>query len=131
MREFAAKEWDRAQRSLAAAEKLIATDPDSTASRAYYAAFHAVTAFFAAEGKSFKKHTAVRAAVHRDLVKTGFWNTELGVDYDYLMELREVGDYGGLQDVTEQDARMAVESATGILQAVKELLPSPPGDSQT
>lgn len=119
MSEFVGKELARAERSVVAAEKLIGIDPDSAASRAYYAAFHAVTALFGATGRSFTKHTAIRAAVHRDLVKTGVWPTQLGEYYDYLMDLREVGDYGGLQQVTKQDAQMAVNAATAILQAVK------------
>jgi len=44
MREFATVEWDRAHRALASAGQLAETDPDSAASRAYYAAFHALTA---------------------------------------------------------------------------------------
>ena len=51
---------------------------DSAASRAYYAAFHAVTALFGLEGRTFAKHSALEAAVHRDLVKTGKWASDLG-----------------------------------------------------
>lgn len=47
-------------------------------SRAYYASFHAVSAMFAMQHKNFSKHTAVKAAVHRDLVNTGKWPKELG-----------------------------------------------------
>ncbi|MFB3894559.1 MAG: hypothetical protein ACE15C_21365 [Phycisphaerae bacterium] len=45
MRQFAAVEWERAQRALSSARQLVQTDPDSAASRAYYAAFHGMTAF--------------------------------------------------------------------------------------
>jgi 3-mercaptopyruvate sulfurtransferase SseA len=38
MKEFAATEWQRALRTLTSAEKLVDTDPDSAASRAYEAA---------------------------------------------------------------------------------------------
>ncbi len=41
MKEFAAAEWQRATRSLESAGELLDSDPDSAASRAYYAAFHA------------------------------------------------------------------------------------------
>jgi len=103
MREFAAEEWQRAIASLKAARYLTEIDPDSAASRAYYAAFHAVTALFALRGKSFKRHAAVRSAVHRDLVNT----EQLGRDYDYLVNLRETGDYGGLSHVDREDAKEA------------------------
>jgi uncharacterized protein (UPF0332 family) len=54
MKEFAQSEWQRAQRTIKTAAALIQSDPESAASRAYYAAFHALTALFALRGKSFK-----------------------------------------------------------------------------
>ena len=47
MKDFSAVEWQRALRTLASGRQLIKTDPDSAASRAYYAAFHALTSLFA------------------------------------------------------------------------------------
>ena len=40
MNEFIRSQWAKSNRSLAAAEATLDTDPDSAASRAYYAAFH-------------------------------------------------------------------------------------------
>jgi uncharacterized protein (UPF0332 family) len=61
MNEFIRSQWAKSKRSLAAAEATLDTDPDSAASRAYYAAFHGVTAVLAGRGMEFTKHTAVRA----------------------------------------------------------------------
>ena len=119
MKEFAASEWGRARRTLGTAEKLIEMDPDSAASRAYYAAYHAVTALFALRGTTFTKHTAIRAAIHRDLVKTGEWNPSLGKDFDFLMELREIGDYGGVLQVTVADAQSAIKCSSRIVAEVQ------------
>ena len=115
---FANEQWQRAVTTLETARRITDDDPDSAASRAFYAAFHAVTALFAAEGREFKKHSALRVAVHRDLVNTGRWPDDLGVAYDFLMEMRESGDYGGLARVTAEDAKKAVELAERILDAV-------------
>jgi uncharacterized protein (UPF0332 family) len=115
---FANEQWLRAVTTLETARRIADDDPDSASSRAFYAAFHAVTALFAAEGKDFRKHSALRVAVHRDLVKTGRWPADLGVAYDFLMEMRETGDYGGLARVTAEDATKAVELAERILDAV-------------
>lgn len=123
MNEFAASEWERAVLSLHSSERLLDTDPDSAASRAYYAAFHAVTAFFALRGQQFSKHTAIRAAVHRDLIHNGQWNVDLGKDYDFLMDLRETGDYGGLMHVSPEDARSAMQAAKRIIRAVDKSSP--------
>jgi uncharacterized protein (UPF0332 family) len=120
MKEFARRESKRADRALKTAEMLIATDPEAAVSRAYYAAFHALTAVFAVRGQSFTRHSALRAAVHKELVKTGKWPVELGKDYDLLMSLRQTGDYGGVAVASEQDARCAVEAAQRLIAASQE-----------
>jgi uncharacterized protein (UPF0332 family) len=123
MNDFANAEWRRASRTLKSAEKLEDSDPDSAASRAYYAAFHAVTALFALRGQVFSKHTAVRSALHRDLIQAHLWPRELGKSYDLLMDLRETGDYGGLDRVSSRDARDAAAKAAEILRAVEKMCP--------
>ena len=123
MKEFAAMEWQRALRALASGTQLIKTDPDSAASRAYYAAFHALTALFALRGQTFSKHSALRGALHRELIKTGHWDVKLGRAYDFLMDMRETGDYGGLVSVKPNDAKMALDKAKTIIEAVKQNCP--------
>ena len=76
MKDFIRSQWTKAARSLAAAQAILATDPDSSASRAYYAAFHGVTAVLAGRGMEFTKHTAVRAALHRDLIQAGLLSAD-------------------------------------------------------
>jgi len=123
MKEYARAEWQRAHRTLNSGEQLSDTDPDSAASRAYYAAFHALNALFALRGQSFSKHTAIRAALHRDLIRTGQWGIELGRAYDFLIDMRETADYGGLMQVSPQSARAALEKAAGIIEAVRKTCP--------
>ena len=122
MTEFARTEWERAERTLASAKQLAESDPDSAASRAYYAAVHALTAVLAVRGKTFSKHSALRAALHRDLIQTGLLNEELGRDYDFLLDLRETGDYGGPVQVSPMSARLAIEKAALFLTAMFSLL---------
>lgn len=112
--------WNRAVRALHAATLLVVEDPDSAASRAYYAAFHAVSAVFALQGRTFRKHTAVEAAVHRDLVRKGLWVASLGEDFSALSQLRYTGDYGGEEHVTAEEAEKAVGKAQRILQAARQ-----------
>jgi len=123
VKEFARDEWARAARTLQTAELIMATDPESAASRAYYAAFHAVTALFAARDQTFTKHTGLRAAVHRELIKTGQWPVAVGEAYNFLMDLRETGDYGGSERVTAHDAQRAVEAARRVLAACQQSQP--------
>lgn len=119
MREFAVVEWGRAKRALDSAGQLVQTDPDSAASRAYFAAFHALTAAFALRGQTFSKHTAIRAALHRELIQAGLLTSELGKDYDWLADLREAGDYGGIAQVSVDSAQMAVEKAGAFVEALQ------------
>ncbi|MBI4599324.1 HEPN domain-containing protein [Candidatus Uhrbacteria bacterium] len=112
--------WERAITAFRSANLLIPTDPDGAASRAYYAAFNAVSALFALEGKSFKKHSAVDSAVHRDLVRTGRWPVELGKKFSSLVESRTTGDYGNDQHISNELAEISLQSARRILEAVQK-----------
>jgi len=97
--------------------------PDDAASRAYYAAFHAVSALFSLEGKTFKRHSAVENEVHFSLVHSGKWTKELGAKYKALHRLRMIGDYGSPMHVTGDEAVDAIESASEILRAVSAARP--------
>ena len=121
--EYARVLWDRALNALRSAESLLIVSSDDAASRTYYAAFHAVSAAFEVEGRSFSKHTELRVAVHRDWVRTGVWPVELGADFDALLELRDVGDYGGAHHVGPEDAAAAVQAARRVLDAVRSRYP--------
>lgn len=77
-REVALAFWDRAQEALASAQANLAMSKATAVSRAYYAAYYAVSAWFSLAGKTFKSHHMLEAAVHRDLVKTGRVPPELG-----------------------------------------------------
>jgi uncharacterized protein (UPF0332 family) len=117
--------WQRSLRSLKTAESLVDEDPDAAASRAYYAAFYAVSAIFAIEGKTFGKHSALKAALHRDLVKSGKATAETGAAYSWLADLRTTGDYGGSLHVGAPQARDAVRKAHAVLDAMRQLSPEP------
>ncbi len=90
--DYARTEWDRAIDALRDADLLRANGGfDGAVSRAYYAAVHAVTSLFALEGRTFTRHSAVEAAVHRDLVKAGKWPSDLGRDFSFCVDLTASG----------------------------------------
>lgn len=123
MKEFICSQWTKAMRSLAAAEATLDTDPDSAASRAYYAAFHGVTATLAGRGREFTKHTAVRAALHQDRIQSGALCVDRSRDHDFLLDLRETADYGGVAEASLASATKAIEKARAILAALQPLVP--------
>lgn len=123
MNEVADALWARALEALDATRSVLGISLDAAGSRAYYAAFYAVSAHFALRGVRFTKHSAVEAAVHRDLVQAEGWPVEFARDFRRLWRLRAAGDYGDLQHVSPEAARAAVEEAAGILRTVAQRNP--------
>lgn len=115
--------WQHAQTAMDTAGRVSEIDPSTAANRAYYAAFYAVSALFAAEGKTFKRHAAVETAVHRDLINTGRWPKDLGTAYSQLNTLRVGADYDVSTFPSIEEAQTAVEKAQRILAAVRNSCP--------
>ena len=122
-KEYIDSMWERAISTLEGAKTNLERYPDIAANRAYYAAFFAVSALFAIDGKYFKRHSGLRSAVHKELVHSGQWPQELGGDYDKLIELRETADYGAIRHASEEEAAEAIDRAERILHAVHEVRP--------
>ena len=118
MKRYAADLWSRATEALRVAQSLLGDSSDNAASRAYYAAFNAVSALFALQEKTFVKHKEVEVAVHRDLVKPGRWPKERGKDFSRLMNLRAWGDYGGGRHVSNEEAVESIKLAMQIVEQV-------------
>lgn len=111
---------ERALKAAETAELLVERDSDASVSRSYYAAFYAVSALFANQGRTFNKHAAVESAVHRDLVKTGKWPADLGAAYSSLASLRATGDYGGGLHIDIDTAKAALKKACDLIEAVRK-----------
>lgn len=95
----------KARQSAAAAQVLLDNNyPDYAVSRAYYAMFYVAEAFLEGQELSFSKHSAVISAFGREFVKLG----KVPADYHQWLikaqELRNTGDYGGLNTVTIEQA---------------------------
>ena len=114
---------DRAEESIQAAKQLMEGGYyDFAASRAYYAAYYAASAVLLSEGIELNKHSAVIASIHQRLVKTGRLDREQGKTLNWLFELRNIGDYGGLEHVTEQLVEQALRSSEEFILAIESLL---------
>ena len=114
---------DKAERSLAAAERLLADGfHDFAAGRSYYAMFYATEALLLSRDMSFSKHSAVIAAFGKHFVKTGIFDPCL---HRYLLDafdLRNLGDYGAVHAVDEADARQVLENARTFCAAIRSYL---------
>ena len=112
--------WRRALKAIKTARQLVSDDPDAAGNRAYYAAFYAVSALFALEKKKYSRHSAVEAALHRDLIGTGRWEKGRGAEYSFLLNLRHKGDYGVEEQVSREEADKAMVCAGNIIEAVRK-----------
>lgn len=88
----------------------------------YYACFYALTAVLLKKGKSLKRHTAVRAALHRELIKTGLLDTSSGRFYDKIFDSRHKGDYQPMVEFESEQVKGYIDQAKGFIKEMEELL---------
>jgi len=113
----------RATEALEAAQLLLGQGfYDSTASRAYYAAFHIASAALLWKGETFKTHSSVLSGFHRIYVKSGHIDVRHGKALNQLFELRGIGDYGEAQHVSSSEAEYAVQIAGAFVRAVRAVI---------
>jgi len=86
--------WSKAKDSLSSARREFEAGEFGFAmNRAYYAAFYTVSAALLERGVSFKKHSGVRSAFHREFIKSELLEFDWSKFYDRLFEDRQEGDY--------------------------------------
>ena len=90
----------------------------------YFACFHAVSALFMKEGKTFKRHSQVRASFHRDLIKTGSIDISWGPFYEWIFDHRQQADYQPIAEFESDEVRAIFDQAKAFVTAMKKLLGS-------
>jgi len=114
---------EKAEDSLNAAEdELKAGRLAFSVNRIYYACFYVVSAVLLNKGFKFQKHSGVRAAFHKHLVKAGLVSRENGQLYDELFEARQRGDYIELVRFEKQQVEEWLQKARSFVEAVKSLI---------
>ncbi|GAB6273275.1 MAG: HEPN domain-containing protein [Peptococcaceae bacterium] len=89
--------FERAKESLEEARILLEKGHANTfINRLYYACFYAVSALLLAKGLSSAKHSGIRSLFHRNFIKPGIIDIELGQLYDRLYDSRQKADYADL-----------------------------------
>jgi uncharacterized protein (UPF0332 family) len=91
-------------------------------SRAYYAAFHAVSAALLSRGETYSRHGQVLGAFNRAFVQTGLFPQEFTALLTRLFENRQSGDYDVFPGMTEAEARQDVADAQRIIEAMRRFL---------
>lgn len=118
---------DRSKEALSAAGLMYEKGHYNDAvNRLYYSCFYAVIALLATEGIHPGKHTAARAFLNKNWIKTGKLSKGTGLLYNTLFDRREKGDYGDYFRFSRDDVEnwlKSVERAIGeIFQAIERQL---------
>jgi uncharacterized protein (UPF0332 family) len=114
----------KADRSIAAANTLLPTDPDFAAARAYYAMFYVAEALLAERDFRFSKHAGVHSAFGEHFVKAGLLDAKYHRWLIDAFDRRIAADYGVKAEITADDARVLVEQAKEFASAARNFLGS-------
>ena len=90
--------------------------------RIYYACFYAVSAVLLQKGVRFKKHSGVRAAFYKHIVKTAMMSREHGQFYDEIFEARQRGDYIELVRFEKEQVKKWLKQASEFVKVVDSLV---------
>jgi len=114
---------DKAQDDLQSAQANFQSGRLANAVRdIYFACFHMVSALFMKEGKTFKKHSQVRAGFHRDLIKTGRVDVSWGPFYEWVFDHRQQADYQPIVQFEADEVMAILEKAEVFVSDMKHLL---------
>jgi uncharacterized protein (UPF0332 family) len=73
-------------------------------------------------GKTFRKHSEVRAALHRDFVRQGKIDPKWGRHFDWLYDNRQKADYRPLVTFESEQVKEIVEQSRVFVEEMRHLL---------
>jgi uncharacterized protein (UPF0332 family) len=115
--------WAKADASLASARReLEAGALEFAVNRLYYALFYAASAVLLIRNLSFNKHSGVRAAFHREIIKKGLLDVKWGKLYDQLFEDRQEGDYMAMIIFDKEYVESQLALCTEFLKELRYLI---------
>lgn len=113
----------KANGKLAAARReLKSGTPDEAVSRAYYAAYHAISAVLASQGCAFSSHAQTLGGFNARFVRTGLFPKDTTRILHRLFENRQTADYDWTVVVELESARRDVKDAAKLVAACRNHL---------
>lgn len=92
-------------------------------SHLYYSMFYMVTAILMAmDSPPLTKHSAVKAAFHRNVVKQGLVSSEYGKLYQKLFDYRHKADYSPITEFEPEEVRDQLENLKLFFLEAKRLI---------
>lgn len=92
---------------------------DDAVSRAYYAAFHAMTAALLSKDFSYSSHGQVIGAFNREFIKTGIFPKKYSSIIQALFDDRQIGDYGIFVKISKSTAQEHINNAEKLIEAIR------------
>lgn len=112
---------ERAKMSQKAAANLLRDGfANFAASRAYYSMFYVAQALLLSKGLSFSSHSAVIAAFGKEFAKTRLLNPEFHRLLMDAQDKRNIGDYGIIGGIEDNDAQEILDWSKKFLKAAEK-----------
>jgi hypothetical protein len=94
---------------------------DDAVSRAYYCAFHAISAILLTKELSFSSHNQTLGSFNKEFIKTNILPQKFGKWAYKLFEFRETGDYDVDASIDEILGKESISIATELLSSMTRL----------
>jgi len=112
-----------AKHKLRAARLLLeAGEYGDSASRAYYAVYHAISAVHLDSGKTYSSHAQAIGNFNKEYVMEAVFPKTYTKTINRLFEDRQSGDYSIDPGLTREEAEQDVEDAEHIVRTIEEYL---------
>jgi uncharacterized protein (UPF0332 family) len=95
---------------------------DDAVSRAYYAAFHAMSAALLSKDLSYSSHGQVIGAFNREFIKTGIFPKKYSSIIQALFDDRQIGDYGIFVKISKSAAHEHINKAEKMIETIRLFL---------
>lgn len=95
---------------------------DDSASRSYYAIFHAISAALFSKGLIYSSHGQTIGAFNREFIKTGVFPREYMLVIQKLFDERQAGDYDIFSTIDYDTAVECVHDAQKLIYEIKKFL---------
>lgn len=119
---FALHKIDKAREALEEVTLLYeAKHYSTTASRLYYAAFYGASALLAQNGYTSKTHVGIKSLLSEHFVKTEILNRSRGKLFIKLFDLRQLGDYGEVLDVSKEQLDEVLDGGVALVRELMRL----------
>ncbi|MDX1960652.1 MAG: HEPN domain-containing protein [Leptospiraceae bacterium] len=95
---------------------------DDSASRSYYAVYHAITAALLTKQLSFSSHNQTLGAFNKEFIHTEIFSKKYTKMIYQLFSARETGDYDIRSDIDHKKAKGYLENAIIIVKDIESYI---------